>query len=182
MGYYVNGRGEISIKKERMEELYKAFVAMNDFSDEVKNGGSWSSGEKESSNFSWMPSDLSTLGNAITIINHLGFETSEDSTHFVIISYEGKIGQEDIFFAVAAPFVDDGGWFEWEGEDHSFWSWSFDGGRLLQADGIREYGEPFEVTVNDLIDESARQRKRVAEMLSVSRKDSLEENQGGTSS
>ena len=182
MGYYVNGRGQIGVNKERLEELYKAFVAMNDFSNEVKNGGSFSGGEKTSSNFSWMPSDLSVLGNAIEIITLLGFEASEDATHVWITSYDNKTGQEDLFFAVAAPFIDDGGWFEWEGEDHSFWSWSFDGGRLLQADGIREYGEPFEITVNDLIDESARQRKRFAEVFSASRKDSLEENQGGTSS
>jgi hypothetical protein len=151
MGYYVNGNGHLVIKKENLAAAYEALMALNDAPDDAKHGGSYSGGGvgKTASWFSWMPADLRELADTKAVFEALGFETMDSDGDLVITCYDNKSGQEEVFFAAAAPFIENGS-YEWTGEDSAFWEWEFIDGKMYQRDGVRGYGEAFEVSVPEL--------------------------------
>ena len=147
MGYYVSGEGEMVIKKENLAAAYEAMMALQDKPDAGKRGGgggkAW---------FSWMPDDLRTIPNAAEVFSKLGFEVLEDDEFIVIGRYDSKNGQEDVFIAAAAPFIEDTE-YDWTGEDGEFWRWEFIGGKMYCREGKRSWSEPHEVVVDELIGE-----------------------------
>jgi hypothetical protein len=149
MGYYVSGNGHLVIKKENLAAAYEALMALNDAPDGVKRGGSYGGGKQHSSWFSWMPADLRELADTKAVFEQLGFETMDHNGDLVITCYDNKIGQEEVFFAAAAPFIENGE-YEWTGEDSAFWQWEFIDGKMYQRDGTRSYGEAVEVSVQGL--------------------------------
>ena len=150
MGYYVSGNGQLRIKKENLDKAYEALVALNDAPDSAKHGGSFGGGE-EIRWFSWMPADLRTLPDAKAVFEALGFEVRDDENGDLLIScYDSKTGQEDIFAAAAAPFIEDNE-YEWTGEDGSFWKWHFEDGKMSIYDGRRSYVRTASVSVDALI-------------------------------
>ena len=97
-----------------------------------------------------MPEDLRTLTDTKAVFAELGFEVSDNEDGDLLIScYDNKSGQEDVFFAAAAPFIEDDE-YEWTGEDGTFWLWKFEDGRMFIRYGKREYGEREEITLSDL--------------------------------
>jgi len=149
MGYYISGNGNLRIKAENLGKAYEALMALNDAPDSAKRGGSYSGGKQHSSWFSWMPADLRELVDTKAVFEQLGFELEQDNGDLLIRCYENKSGQEEVFFAAAAPFIEDGE-YEWTGEDGAFWEWTFVDGKMYQRDGIREYGEEREISVPEL--------------------------------
>jgi hypothetical protein len=151
MGYYISGNGNLRIKAENLGKAYEALMALNDAPDSAKRGGSYSGGKQHSSWFSWMPADLRELADTKAVFEQLGFELEQDDLNgdLLIRCYENKSGQEEVFFAAAAPFIEDGE-YEWTGEDGAFWEWTFVEGKMYQRDGIREYGEEREISVPEL--------------------------------
>jgi hypothetical protein len=99
-----------------------------------------------------MPEDLRTIPNAAEVFRALGFEVGESDEGIVIARYDSKNGQEDVFIAAAAPFIEDGE-YEWTGEDAEFWRWEFIGGKMYCREGKRMWSEAHEVLVDDLINE-----------------------------
>jgi hypothetical protein len=160
MGYYVNGNGHLVIKKENLAAAYEALMALNDAPDGVKRGGSYSGGKQHSSWFSWMPADLRELADTKAVFERLGFETMDAKGDLVITCYDNKSGQEEVFFAAAAPFIENGS-YEWTGEDAAFWEWTFADGKMYQRDGIREYGEEREISVPGLHREQVEMMERI---------------------
>jgi hypothetical protein len=151
MGYYVNGNGALRIKSENLGKSYEALMALQDAPPKAKRGGS-SGGDKAPKYwYSWMPEDLRTLADTTAVFAELGFETRiEEPTGDLIIScYDNKSGQEDVFFAAAAPFIEDGD-YEWTGEDGDFWAWEFEGGKMFVRYGRRTYGDAEEIVLADL--------------------------------
>jgi len=142
MGYYVNGEGSLTIKNANLPAAYEALMALNDAPDENKNGGSWGGGTegRTAAWYSWMPADLRTLPTVQDVFRELGFEVEVDGdTGDVFIGrYDSKMGQEEVFFAAAAPFIEDGD-YEWQGEDGAFWKWSFTDGKMFYLSGRRSY-------------------------------------------
>ena len=49
--------------------------------------------------------------------------------------YNSKTGQEDLFLDRIAPFVQEGSYAIWKGEDNSFWKWEFTDGKMLVIPG-----------------------------------------------
>ena len=149
MGYYVNGEGELTIKKENLTAAYEAMMALQERPAEGKRGGgqgkAW---------YSWMPEDLRTIPSAAEVFRALGFEVGESDEGIVIARYDSKNGQEDVFIAAAAPFIEDGE-YEWTGEDGEFWRWEFIGGKMYCREGKRMWSEAHEVLVDNLINEQA---------------------------
>jgi hypothetical protein len=147
MGYYVSGEGELVIKQENLTAAYEAMMALQERPAEWKRGGgqgkAW---------YSWMPEDLRTIPNAAEVFRALGFEVGESDEGIVIGRYDSKNGQEDVFIAAAAPFIEDGE-YEWTGEDAEFWRWEFIGGKMYCREGKRMWSEGHEVRVDDLIKE-----------------------------
>lgn len=151
MGYYVSGNGALRIKSENLGKAYEALMALQDAPTKAKRGGSSGGDKAPRFWYSWMPEDLRTLADTTAVFAELGFETRiEEPTGDLIIScYDNKSGQEDVFVAAAAPFIEDGE-YEWTGEDNDFWMWKFEDGRMFVRYGKREYGEREEILVDDL--------------------------------
>jgi hypothetical protein len=151
MGYYVSGNGQLRIKKENLDKAYEAMVSLQDAPDDAKMGGSFGGDAKPVRWFSWMPADLRTLPDAKAVFAELGFEVRDDENGDLLIScYDSKTGQEEIFFAAAAPFIEDNE-YEWTGEDGSFWKWHFEDGKMAIYDGRRSYVRTASVSVDALI-------------------------------
>lgn len=150
MGYYVSGNGQLRIKKENLAAAYDALMALQDAPPKAKRGGSSGGGEAPRFWYSWMPEDLRTLPDTKAVFAELGFEVSDDENGDLLIScYDNKTGQEDVFFAAAAPFIEDDE-YEWTGEDGAFWLWKFEDGKMYVRNGYRGYGEGEQVSVADL--------------------------------
>jgi hypothetical protein len=140
MGYYVSGEGSLTIKNKNLPAAYEALMALQDAPDEGKHGGSFSATETRRW-YSWMPEDLRTIPTVQDVFRELGFEVEVDGdTGDVLIGrYDSKMGQEEVFFIAAAPFIESGE-YEWQGEDGVFWKWSFHEGKMFHLDGTRSYG------------------------------------------
>jgi hypothetical protein len=151
MGYYVNGNGALRIKSENLGKAYEALMALQDAPDKAKRGGSSGGSEAPRFWYSWMPEDLRTLPDTKSVFAELGFETriEEPTGDLIINCYDSKTGQEEVFFAAAAPFIESGD-YEWTGEDGDFWAWEFEGGKMFVRYGKRTYGDAEEITLADL--------------------------------
>jgi hypothetical protein len=149
MGYYVSGNGELRIKKENLDKAHDALMALQDAPDKAKRGGSYSANERRFW-YSWMPEDLRTLTDTKAVFAALGFEVRDDENGDLLIScYDNKTGQEEVFFAAAAPFIESGD-YEWTGEDGDFWAWEFEDGKMFVRYGKRTYGDAEEITLANL--------------------------------
>ena len=147
MGYYVNGNGQLRIKAENLGKAYEALMALQDAPPKAKRGGSSGGSEAPRYWYSWMPEDLRTLPDTKSVFETLGFEVSDDENGDLLIScYDNKTGQEEVFFAAAAPFIEDDE-YEWTGEDGDFWKWSFADGKMFHLSGTRSYSHASIVSV-----------------------------------
>lgn len=148
MGYYVKGHGSVKIAEENLGKAYEALMALQDLPDEAKRGGGYSGGQRTGAWYSWMPSDLRTLPDTRAVFVELGFDTDVDTQgNLVIFAYDNKTGQEEVFFAAAAPFIKEGGEFYWEGEDGMLYKWEFRDGKMYWLDGVAEYHNQRQYTV-----------------------------------
>ncbi len=171
MGYFISGSGEFTIEPKNIAAAYAAVVALNNVPDDAKHGGSYANGIKTSSHFSWMPSDLSTLPTLQEVFLTLGFEVSDDNEGGLTMhNYpHGKTGQEEFFAAAVAPFVENGGYFIWDGEDGEYWKWSFADGKFFIHEGLREYSDGRVVTLDKLSDEWLQMHNSISQMLTLAK-------------
>lgn len=150
MGYYVSiEESDLLIKKSDFQSCYKAMCKLNDY-DELKRGGGWG-GECSSDDprpaglnyhpakwFSWMEANYpETIATFHQMLLELGFEPEYDGNENLIsVAYDNKTGQEEIFFHAIAPWVADGSYIQWRGEDGGQWRWHFMNGnmRMQEAD------------------------------------------------
>ena len=161
MGYYVSGNGELRIKKENLDKAHDALMALQDAPPKAKRGGSSGGDKAPRFWYSWMPEDLRTLTDTKAVFAELGFEVSDNEDGDLLIScYDNKSGQEDVFFAAAAPFIEDGD-YEWTGEDSDFWAWEFEGGKMFVRYGKRTYGDAEEITLSDLHRQQVESAERI---------------------
>jgi hypothetical protein len=156
MGYYATGSGSIKIVGENIYEAYNAMVQLNHY-DHLKSGGVYSGGKVVSRHFAWMPNDLSDIPTCGEMLQALGFELSIDGADGVIdaTGYDSKVGAECTFLTAAAPWVEDGSYFEWTGEDGSQWRWSFVKGVLFVQEGNITWGNPEPMSLLE-VDNAAR--------------------------
>jgi hypothetical protein len=141
MGYYVKGTGNVLISKENLAAAYDALMALQDAPDESKSGGAWSGGTYTQRWYSWMPADLRSLPDTKAVFDELGFDTVyQENGDLLIIAYDNKTGQEELFFAAAAPFITTNSEMYWEGEDGLLYKWEFVDGKMIWLDGYANYG------------------------------------------
>lgn len=146
MGYYVNTEDiNIVIPKDLLEPAYKAVLAMNE-NDDLKRGGSFGPKSERKCWFSWMPEDLSTLPDLKAVLLDLGFEDTNYNANgdLVLGHYNNKTGQEDLFLHTIAPFVEEGSYAIWKGEDNAFYKWEFDGDAMKVIPGEIEVSWNYE--------------------------------------
>jgi hypothetical protein len=130
VGYYVQLTDADFIIKEN-EETLNALKEMPTKYYSLMRGGS-SNGEKW---FSWMNNkEIETAESVQSIFEALGFECETNKYGvegtFSLESYDSKTGQEDLFLAVVAPFVENDSYTEWRGEDGEIWRLAVQYGKL----------------------------------------------------
>lgn len=146
MGYYVDTTAaDIFIPKDKFEDCYKAMCKLNE-RDDLKSGGSWGAGisadqpKPEGMDyhpgrwFSWMDANYpETCKSMEDILHALGFENIDydEEGNLIDLCYSSKIGSEDQFFQSIAPFVKEGSYINWSGEDNSIWQWYFNGKEMV---------------------------------------------------
>lgn len=147
MGYYVNLTDADFIIKEN-EETLSAIRQMPTKYYALMRGGS-STGEKW---FSWMNTEeIESAESVQSVFEALGFDCSADAYgikgQFSLDGYNSKTGQEDLFLAVVAPFVEDGSYTEWRGEDGELWRFTVNDKKLTVQSARVEWNwaEPFKV-------------------------------------
>jgi hypothetical protein len=140
MGYYVNltdSNFGIPETKEVLGTLIEADLLFHN----LKTGGS-SSGEKW---FSWVSQNYATEIKSVDdfFCGQLGFTTKIEDGKVWLTGYDSKTGQEDLFIALVAPYVEEGSFLAWEGEDGGFWEDVKIGDKLQTRQGkiIKEYEE-----------------------------------------
>lgn len=141
MGFYVRIlESEVIIKRDQKKNIFKAWCALNHSdNDHLKHAGSWSGGQKIEAWFSWMEPDYDkTCTHMEDILSMLGFDfeiNSQGDIHN--LEYDSKMGDEQLFFDRAAPYIENG-YIHWQGEDDEDYYWIFDEGKLREfgANGI----------------------------------------------
>lgn len=141
MGYYVRIDSSNFVVPESPEVL-AAIHDMDTRFDDIKRGGSFSAGTVTERWFSWMPPDLSQFKSVADVLRALGFEIDEGDGQISVYGYDNKTGQEDLFLAVMAPFVKDGSYIEWVGEEGERWRNVVHNGRLTVQYASLTWGEP----------------------------------------
>lgn len=124
MGYYVT-LTDANFGIPETPEVLAALHEMETKFHEIKQGGS-SNGDKW---FSWMP-DVRTLTSVEEVFERLGFSTRRHQGLIWLDAYDSKTGQEDLFLAVVAPFVEDDSYTVWRGEGGEMWKNVVRGGRM----------------------------------------------------
>lgn len=135
MGYFAGITfSDYCIPAKNVDEAYRRFVNLNDI-DNAKRGGQWggdiSSNDPRPSGmnyhpgrwYSWMYADYPNhYESAGEILVALGFSIAygEDHKSIMIIGYEGKVGQEDIFLDSIYDLTT--GSIHWLGEDDQVWT------------------------------------------------------------
>jgi hypothetical protein len=135
MGYYASISDADWFMSAKHEEA--ALQTLKDLNkpenDHLKNGGSWSGGEKTSSWYSWMPSDYDQhVVSVAQVLEMLGFEVEATDAGTRILFYDSKVGNENVFLAALAPYVEDGSYIVWTGEDGARWRHIYEGGKMYE--------------------------------------------------
>lgn len=126
MGYYVD-LVEADFTIPEREDVLEALREMPKKYKSLQRGG-----DGTNSWFSWMSDE--EIENAVSvrsIFESLSFDCFDyGNGTFGLNSYNSKMGQEDLFLAVVAPFVAEGSYTQWRGEDGELWRYTVRRGKL----------------------------------------------------
>lgn len=129
-------------------EVLSAIHEMDTKFDAIKRGGSYGPEGKTEKWFSWMPKNLSDFTTVRDVFRALGFDVSDaDEGGFYLQGYDNKTGQEDLFLAVVAPFVGDGSYTDWRGEDGEMYRFVVVNGRLHTQSAIVTWSTPERIDI-----------------------------------
>jgi hypothetical protein len=166
MGYYVTYDGEVSFPTHREGEIVEALKALNHRHDLKTGGRHPKTGDPyEDYWFSWLPSryhEDERLDNVQSILELLGFdcfdyETAAEGWTTYSVTYDNKIGSEEIFLNELSRFgtVD----IYATGEDGDRWRYLTKDGDLLQYNGYVSYDDLRPISTNKLLEERAERAK-----------------------
>ena len=140
MGYYVSTTNvSFNIPYPNFEAAYKAMCELNTTHDHLKRGGSYSGGEQKAKWFSWMDANYpETCKTMQDVLTEVGFDMvfSPRDNDLISVHYDNKTGQEELFLEALAPFVREGSYIEWNGEDGAKWRNEFRDGKMYTKSGV----------------------------------------------
>lgn len=132
MGYYVSGYSEDFRLKAGQDKAIMDQMRELNKRDDLKQGGSYGPNGAREYWFSWMNNADFDTNDIANFLEAVGFDYEKDENGDIIhLTYDSKIGQEDLFFAVMAPFIENGSKIHWRGEDYEQWGWKFEGGKMF---------------------------------------------------
>lgn len=158
MGYYVTVReSNVVIPAEKLDEAYKALVALND-DNTIKTGGNGNrfkdgwleanpTGANENVWFAWMQWNYPEIyKTAADILEAVGFELwPQEDGSLAIGLYDNKAGCESTFLAALAPFAvssdDRLPQVIWQGEAGEIWRQVFVNGECKLQDAHIAFDE-----------------------------------------
>jgi len=142
MGYYATWEAKIVVKAAQKDACLAAINAMMTPEGMEANGargGRYSGGKKVKRFYSWMNgntapwSDLETAFDEWTLTDEtMEAGEDEDGNFFHRGFHDSKVGNEEAFLKVIAPFCEDT-LIECVGEDDSRWAYIIKGGKLFEA-------------------------------------------------
>lgn len=144
MGYHVRIVDcDFTIPTENFAEAYKALCELNNH-NELKRGGRSPCVAKDGPHdgvwFSWMDWNYPEKCNGLVeVLEHVGFDVGYDEERGITyLDYDAKMGNEDVFLNALAPFVNDGSYIEWEGEEDEVWKHVYSNGKMKEISGRKE--------------------------------------------
>ena len=138
MGYYVQ-MVEADFTIPESQEVLEALRAMPKKYKEYQRGG-----DGTNRWFSWMPDE--ELENAVSVkavFESVGFDIRDyGNGTFGLDGFDNKTCQEEMYLAVVAPFVADGSYTQWRGEDGEMYRFTVNRGKLtVQTPREIQWGE-----------------------------------------
>lgn len=131
MGYFVE-IVECNFVIPEREDVLQVLRDLNK-RDDLKRGFEYIGGKVTDRYFSWMPSDYDeTVSTVRGIFELLGFQTEQFDNDIHLLGYDDKTGQEALFLSAVAPFVSEGSFIVWRGEDNAMWIDEVSNGVLTQ--------------------------------------------------
>lgn len=131
MGYYVD-MTEAEWELPEDPALLQILKEMPVKYKSIQSGGSWGPNGQEEKWFSWTnDKEFEVATSCKSIAETFCFDTrtiTEDK--FELSSYNTKNGQQELFLAVTAPWVTEGSYTQWRGEDGEEWRWVAKNGKL----------------------------------------------------
>ena len=136
MGYYIKQTDcEIKILKENFPSIIAAVKDLMG-KKELMSGGTWADGYQKEAWFSWVSTDkvLSALeaGSVDGVFSAWRYSIITDNDgNISSIRFGGeKYGDDDCFWSVIAPYVENGSYIEMLGEGGEAFRWCFDNGEF----------------------------------------------------
>lgn len=141
MGYYISTEGsDFFLSEEHKQKAYEALCLLNTTHHHLKRGGGIMENGTHAKWFSWLdadyPNEYSTLE---ALLEALGFDVQTQDGHIVGLSYDNKKGQEDLFLWALSPWVRDGSYIDWLGEDGSRWRYEFVNMTMFEREAVVIY-------------------------------------------
>ena len=146
MGYYIQlVEGEFIIPTENLNKAYKTCCLLNT-ENHLKRGGRFPKNLTKPSEskscgdpnfwFAWMDWNYDeTCNNLEEILEMLGFDAEKTDEGVTITGYDNKTGDEEIFLNKLAPYVHQGSFLSFEGEDGEQWTYRFNNGKMETMHG-----------------------------------------------
>lgn len=147
MGYYVKTiDSDIFLDKVHFDAAYKKLCELNDY-DELKRGGSFGGNTDQNPEdkynrskwFSWMDYNYpETCPDMQSVLNQAGFNCAYDENGNLIdlVYDENKTGNEDYFLCALAPFMKDGSFITFKGEeDDDYYRFRYQDGYMYHEKG-----------------------------------------------
>ena len=83
-----------------------------------------------------------TTGDLPAVFEEFGFDVQQDDGNIVGLSYDNKAGDEFELFRAIAPFMDDGMYVDFRGEDGEFYRYYFKDQEARQSQGEISFPMP----------------------------------------
>lgn len=142
MGYYVSITGaDFRVPAENIDAAFEAVKMLNARHD-LKNGRRWPANSVKPADslslgdpniwFAWMDWDYDvSLDSLAAVLDELGFEIEQAEDGLYLTGYDNKIGNEDEFLKVLAPYAREGSYLNWLGEDGAMYRHEVRDGSLV---------------------------------------------------
>lgn len=139
MGYYISiTNSNVFVPKDKHEAAYKALCDLNS-NDAIKSGGCYPppTDGRPGKWFSWMdPNYPEKCKDLVEVLTEVGFDVEVSPAGDILsLGYDNKSGDQNIFLYALAPFVTNGSFIEWRGEEGERWRFEFDGHKVREKEG-----------------------------------------------
>jgi hypothetical protein len=135
MGYYIK-LVEVRMNIPNTPEVLSALKEINTTYHRLKRGFTRISKETRH-HFSWMPENYDkTVTTIEEIFTLLGFECTTENDYVTIEDYDDKQGQEMLFIAAIAPYLANGSYMKFIGEDERELYYTIRDGKLYRGDKV----------------------------------------------